>query len=214
LTNDISLTLIPRGGNGDLRSIVSYIRLGLDSAYHSNSSKITELTSFSEIIDLPNAIISDIEHTPDGVLIGTKDISGVYSKIYNYNPSKKNYYFGVESIALSSFVVNNVNSSPNNESFAVSTNRGASIFKGDPLIGWDSSVEFRSLADLSANNWISFSSSGNAGISMSSDGLLISNDFKTVGRLSTLKRNNQLEYPALSFKAIFINNFYISVSGE
>ena len=212
LTNDISLTLIPRGGNGDLRSVVSYIRLGLDSAYHSNSSKITELTSFSEIIDLPNAIVNDIEHTPDGVLIGTKDISGVYSKIYNYNPSKKNYYFGVESIALSSFVVNNVNSSPNNESFAVSTNRGASIFKGDPLIGWDSSVEFRSLADLSANNWISFSSSGNAGISMSSDGLLISNDFKTVGRLSTLKRNNQLEYPALSFKAIFINNFYISVS--
>jgi len=210
--NDVSLTLIPRGGNGDLKSVISYLRLGLDGAYHSNSSEITQLTSFSEIIDLPNAIVSDIEHTPDGVLVGTKDISGVYSKIYNYNPSKKNYHFGLESIASSSFVVNNVSSSPNNASFAVSTNRGASIFKGDPLIGWDSSVEFRSLADLSANNWISFSSSGNPGISISSDGLLISNDFKTVGRLSTLKRNNQLEYPALSFKAIFTNDFYISVS--
>lgn len=212
-TNVKSLNLIPRGGNGDLKSIVSFIKISTDSAYHESYSRISELTSFSEVIDLPDAVINDLENTPEGIMIATKDITGLYSKVYNYNPFKNQFKFGVEPVVNSFFAANKVSVSPNSKSFAISTSRGISLFKGDPVAGWDASVDFRSLIDLYDNGWISYSSSGNSGISITDNGLLISNSFERTGRSSTVKRNNQLEFPSISFRPKFsLNDFYIVVS--
>ena len=210
LSNDRSLTLIPRGNEGDLKSTVSSIRISTTGAYHMNSSEITGLTSFSEVIDLPNAIVNDVENTPNGILVSVKDTSSIYSKIYNYNPAKASYKFGVESISSSSFYVNDVSSSPGSSAFCLSTSRGSTVFVGDPILEWDASVEFRSISDLYINGWTGFSSS-DEGISVSSSGLILSSDFKTIGVASKLRRSNALEFPSLSIQLIFDNDYYIVV---
>jgi hypothetical protein len=212
ISKDKYFNLIPRGGNGDLKCTISSIRLSVDNAYHLDSGEVSALTSFSEIIDLPNLVINDIEVTPNGVLVAAKDISDEYSKIYKYDYSKNNLKFDVESLSESVFVVNHVDISPAHESFAVSSNKGISLFKGDPFLSWDSSVEFQSLSDLYDNNWSVVSSSGGSGISIVSDGLYISNSFASVGRVSTIKRSNELEYPSFVIKSLFLNEFSFSVN--
>ena len=208
------LNLIPRGGKGDLKSTISSIRISVSNPYHLDSTGISELTSFSEVIDLPNIVINDVESTPGGVLLAAKNISDEYSRIYKYDSSKNNFKFDVESLSSSVFTVSHVDVSPGYEAFAVSSNKGVSLFKGDPVAGWDSSVEFRSLNDLYNNKWSVVSSSGDSGISINSDGLLISNSFATVGRTSTIKRSNELQYPAVAVKSLFLSNFSFSVSNN
>ena len=206
--------LIPRGGNGDLKSTISSIRISLSNSYHLDSSNVSELTSFSEVIDFHNIIVNDVESTPSGVLLAAKNISDEYSKVYRYDSSKNNFKFDIESLSSSVFSVSHVDVSPGYESFAVSTNKGVSLFKGDPVSGWDSAVEFRSLNNLYDNNWSVVSSSGDAGVSISLDGLLLSNSFSKIGRVSTVKRSNELQYPCLAIKSLFLNNFSFSISNN
>ena len=169
VSNEKKLSLIPRGGHGDMKSTIAFIRISTSSAYHLNESLLSSLISFSEIIDLPNCTINDIEKTSDGVIVVAKDTSSIYSKLYKYDTSKLPYKLSVESIASAVFIASRVDSSPGLTAFAVSTNRGSCLFTGDPVMSWESSTNMSSLSNLYDNKWNTFTSSKENGITISDD---------------------------------------------
>lgn len=198
LSNSRYLNIIPRGGRGDLETLISSIRMSLNSAFHINQNEDSNYYSFSEIIDIKDSSITDVESFPGGVMVAANNLSSNYCKTYIYKPDAESIKLNINNVDTNSFYVNHVYSSQNNKCFIVSTSRGCSIFKGDPNSRWDSETLFFE-NEFSRSGWILFSALSNSGISFNDEGLNISTLFEDVG-----KRSNLLDTPNYQFDAIRI----------
>ena len=195
-SNSKYLNIIPRGGNQDLETTISSVRISLISSFHINQNDNSNYYSFSEIVDIKDSSITDIESYPGGVIVAANNLSSNYCKTYIYKPDAESISLNINNIDVNSFYVNDIASSPNDKCFIVSTSRGCSIFYGDPNSRWDSETIF-SQNEFSSNGWTLFSALSNAGVSFNEEGISISTLFRDVGRRSSLLENFNYQFDAL-----------------
>lgn len=195
-SNSRYFNIVPRGGSGDLETTISSIRMSLSSSFHVNQNNDTNYYSFSEIIDIKDSSITDVESYPGGVIVAANNLSSNYCKTYVYKPDVDSVLLNINNIDINSFYVNDVSSSPNDKCFIVSTSRGCSIFSGDPNSSWDSETLF-SQNEFINNGWSLFSALSSNGVSFNENGIRISTLFSDVGRNSSLLENSRYQFDAI-----------------